>query len=175
MRNLELGGEQFLHAGYESLDGDDRSTGTRINFEKLERWPVEDNIYDNVLSIHMIEHIYPSCLPFIFSEVHRILKPGGCFRVHVPNGPVIAQTYLEIPERRESLQICFYGLEGEYQRHKALYDYQALSQVFISRGFVNVTNETNTPDYRDRHDEGWEPLFRDRGWMSLKVIGYKPL
>lgn len=174
MRNLELGAERFTHPGFESLDADPRGGGTFINFEKLERWPMDDNTYDNILTIHMIEHIYPSCLPFIFSEVHRILKPGGSFRVHVPNGPVIAQTYMELPERRESLMICFYGLEGEFDRHKALYDYTALANVFTSRGFVNVSNQTNNLEYRDRHDEGWEPLFRDRGWMSLKVVGYKP-
>lgn len=182
-RHLELGAGPFPQPGYDTLDGEDWSKGYQndvrpqyayvYDVEKCEPWPIEDNSYDSVLSIHMIEHIDPLKVGHLFREVLRILKPGGTFRVHVPNGPVIARAYVEIPARREGLQICLYGLQGFHEKHKCLYDDYLLAKLFAGAGFNSIENVTNDPGFTDRHDVGWAPLFGERGLMSLKVIGSK--
>jgi SAM-dependent methyltransferase len=46
--------------------------------------PYPDNSVDFVLAEHVAEHVSgPEVLHF-FAEVHRILKPGGVFRVCIP-------------------------------------------------------------------------------------------
>lgn len=46
--------------------------------------PYGDGVADSVLAEHVSEHISgPEVLRF-FTEVHRLLKPGGIFRVCVP-------------------------------------------------------------------------------------------
>ncbi|MEY2480212.1 MAG: hypothetical protein QOI04_1139 [Verrucomicrobiota bacterium] len=48
-----------------------------------QRWPVEDNSVDVVVSDFVLEHIDdPNAF---FGEVHRILKPGGFFCARTPN------------------------------------------------------------------------------------------
>lgn len=183
---LELGAGPCPQPGYETLDGEDWSKRYQpdyavpplrhiIDVEIAGQWPgFEDNSYDGALSIHMVEHIDILKVHLMFQEVFRILKPGAVFRVHVPNGPVIAQAYLEIPDRREALQICLYGKPEFHESHRCLYDHIALKDLFYDAGFWGIVDVTDDPQYRDRHDEGWEPLFGDRGKMSLKLIGMKP-
>ena len=48
-----------------------------------------------VFSSHMIEHISNESASFLFSEVYRILKPGGVFRVVCPDMDKIIQAYRE--------------------------------------------------------------------------------
>lgn len=160
--------------GYEVLDAKPIYGGIITNIEESEKWPVDDNTYDEVLAIHVLEHIAPKKVDFFFKEVLRVLKPGCRFRVHVPSGEVIAKAFVEIPARRAGMQICLYGVADEFDQHKFLYCYTLLAEVFSRNGFTDILEVTENRDFRDRHDEGWEPLFGKFGLMSLKVVGSKP-
>ena len=46
----------------------------------------------------MFEHIPHSRLPLVVSEVNRVLKPGGIFRMLSPNLEVLAKAYVEKDE-----------------------------------------------------------------------------
>lgn len=54
--------------------------------------PREDNSYDFVFAEHVVEHLDPPRAFRFFMECHRILKPGGVFRVAVPS---VARIYQE--------------------------------------------------------------------------------
>jgi SAM-dependent methyltransferase len=44
--------------------------------------PYDDDSFDRVLAIHVLEHLYN--LPAALDEVARVLKPGGVFVVLIP-------------------------------------------------------------------------------------------
>jgi ubiquinone/menaquinone biosynthesis C-methylase UbiE len=46
--------------------------------------PYEDNYFDTVLLISILEHLYPEWQERAFREIHRILKPGGQVVYGVP-------------------------------------------------------------------------------------------
>lgn len=47
--------------------------------------PFNDNSVDNAFSCHFFEHITDNTAANIFSETLRVLKPGGVFRIIVPD------------------------------------------------------------------------------------------
>ncbi|NQY41734.1 MAG: class I SAM-dependent methyltransferase [Legionellales bacterium] len=63
--------------GYQMFDLD-------INSTKL---PWEDNKFDVVFACHVVEHL--SNLEFAFTEMKRVLKPGGYIYIGVPTKPPI--------------------------------------------------------------------------------------
>ena len=50
---------------------------------KGDRLPFKEDVFDVVVSVHVIEHIKEE-RDFV-SEIHRVLSPGGLFFVHTPN------------------------------------------------------------------------------------------
>jgi SAM-dependent methyltransferase len=88
-RVLDLGGSK--RSGYQDLiKGNhefvtvnlDESYGYDLKFNIEEKFPLEDSVFDNVLSMNLIEHIYDT--HNIFSESARVLKTGGMFVSAVP-------------------------------------------------------------------------------------------
>ena len=173
IRRLELGPGAFPTPGYDTADkGGPYSLTYTFDLAKQRPWPIASDLYDEVLAIHVIEHVSMSSAPSMFAEVIRLLKSGGLFRVHVPNGPAIAKTYLEQPGRRRELQMAIYGGEAEVDPafgHKVLYDAGMLKHLLESSGFISVEDVSSSVE--DRHDKGWTLLG---GRMSLKVQARKP-
>jgi SAM-dependent methyltransferase len=60
----------------------DERYGYDLKFNLEEKFPLENNSYDNVLSMNLIEHIFDT--HNLFSETARVLKPGGLFVSSVP-------------------------------------------------------------------------------------------
>ncbi len=86
---LDLGGSK--NADYHKLiNGDHTFTvvniddryGYDLKFNIEEKFPLADASYDNVLTMNLIEHIFDT--HNIFSEVSRVIKPGGLFVSSVP-------------------------------------------------------------------------------------------
>lgn len=46
--------------------------------------PYEDESFDAALAISIHEHLKPDQQPRAFAEMHRVLRPGGCYVVGVP-------------------------------------------------------------------------------------------
>jgi predicted SAM-dependent methyltransferase len=67
-----------------------------------EPFPFETNSVDHLLMSHTLEHIHAndvSGIPFVLKEVRRILKPGGIFRVVVPDFAWAVRTYVKNPTK----------------------------------------------------------------------------
>ncbi len=56
--------------------------GCDLVFDIQEKFPLNDNTYDNVISLNVLEHVYG--FQNAFSEIHRILKNGGTFVLSTP-------------------------------------------------------------------------------------------
>ncbi len=86
---LDLGGS--THSGYQDffiqksqIDtvNIDENVGANIVASVENPLPIENGVYDYVLAINLIEHVYN--VHNVFTESARIMKPGGTFVVVVP-------------------------------------------------------------------------------------------
>ncbi|MBU8547286.1 MULTISPECIES: class I SAM-dependent methyltransferase [Roseomonadaceae] len=56
-----------------------------IDLSVLESWPVESNFLYGAFTSHTIEHLTDEMVMHIFSEMARIIRPGGVFRISTPD------------------------------------------------------------------------------------------
>lgn len=61
--------------------------------------PFKDGSVSNYYSSHTLEHIQPELLPWVISEIHRTLAPGGKIRVVVPDVRLAIRHYLDNDQR----------------------------------------------------------------------------
>ena len=54
-----------------------------------------DESCDIVFCSHVFEHIPHTRLPFVLSEINRVLRPGGILRLLTPDLEIIARAYVE--------------------------------------------------------------------------------
>jgi len=170
-RRLDIGSGQTPTPGHDTVDKDP-STNPTYSFDLMKPdWPIPEEAYDEVLLIHVLEHIPMSKVGLVLRRISKVMKPGGTLRIHVPNGPLIAKAYLEQPKNIFKIQMTIYGAEAETDpafAHKVLYDFQMLRTTLISGGFLNV--EDVTEQYEDHHDPHWMWMG---GRLSLKVKAQK--
>ena len=119
--------------------------------------PFADGTVDAVYSHHVIEHL-PD-LKGHFRDIHRILKPGGVYRVGGPNGDSAVRKLMEgdgswfgdFPDRYESVGgrfVNFIFCRGE---HLTMLTESYLRELADHAGFRQVdkvmqTRETNHPE-----------------------------
>lgn len=86
---LDIGGSK--KSGYhELIQGEhqivtaniDESYGTDLVFDAEKTWPIENEAFDAVLFVNVLEHIYH--YREALGEAHRVLKPGGTLAGVVP-------------------------------------------------------------------------------------------
>ena len=96
---LNLGASPIWHMeGWHTLDHKlQENTDTAIAGDASDI-KLNDESCDVVFCSHVFEHIPHSRLPLVVSEINRVLKPGGVFRMLTPNLEVLAKAYVEKDE-----------------------------------------------------------------------------
>jgi ubiquinone/menaquinone biosynthesis C-methylase UbiE len=61
-----------------------RNVTTHLQQGDVLKMPYEDNFFDTVLLISILEHLKPEQQPLAFAEMRRVLKPGGQVVYGVP-------------------------------------------------------------------------------------------
>lgn len=84
-RLLNIGSGQAPMIGWENVDLNPKSPAMH-HFDLLSEWPLEDDTYDAVAAIHVLEHFTGQELFKIIWEAGRVLKVGGALLVVVPYG-----------------------------------------------------------------------------------------
>lgn len=83
---LELGSGVRPKPGYLHLDLMTDGEKPEVEFiYDVKDMPFEDEIFDEVIGIHLLEHIYWMAVPWVISECNRILKPGGTVVFEIPD------------------------------------------------------------------------------------------
>ena len=93
-KDLETRDNIYLYAGdvpdmveYEKFVGLSlsQSNGNHIKHDITRKYPLPDNCVNIYQSEDVFEHIAIEKLPDIINEIYRVLKPGGIFRLSIPD------------------------------------------------------------------------------------------
>jgi predicted SAM-dependent methyltransferase len=102
------------------------------------RFNFNDCTFDYVFCSHFIEHLYPDDAKFCVKQVFRVLKPGGIFRVIVPDLDKIVDEY----KPQFSEDFCYYIFEARHRsdkdRHHWHYNELSLTKLLREAGFNKV-------------------------------------
>ena len=94
MRKLEIGSGNRPLEGYEHLDINPDAPHVEY-VAPMDKIPVEDNAFDEIISVHVIEHQYWREGLNTLKEWLRVLKPGGELKIACPNLKFILEAYLD--------------------------------------------------------------------------------
>ena len=172
-KKLEIGpGPKKL--GNDWITADCRPGSDYLFFWGIDRLPCEDGTFDLIYSSHCLEHVPWFNTKHAIAEVFRLLKPGGTFRVHVPNFAFLVECYQDRiagddwrrhnPSGDPMLwlngRIFTYGPQDP-NWHRSVFDQYSLADFLREAGFINVQR------IEDR------PLGHDHGRIDLGMTGEK--
>jgi predicted SAM-dependent methyltransferase len=185
---LNLGAGPNRYPGW--LTADAFKPEADIYMNACRRWPFADQSFDLLYSEHMLEHIVIDRVPYLLSEAFRILKPGGVFRVTVPDLEIHARNYIakndaffrpiiDKYQARISTQRDKYWLVRSnggafmtravqrFYRHRWMYDFETLSSCLKEIGFKQCIQQkcgqslNSAAAAMDRPDRAFETLYID--------------
>lgn len=162
MKKLEIGSGTRPTPGYEHCD---INAGLpELDFVcSMENIPVEDHTYDEVRTVHVIEHVPIEVGKRALREWHRILKPGGLVHIDTPNFMRNAQLYaadndrwlkdfhslhpLEkealslngVPNKTLWINFKVFSTANQYDLHYCNYDAELLLLLCREAGFTRAT------------------------------------
>lgn len=97
-RFYNVGAGSFKHPFWTRIDlakyRDQEGTDIEFDLMANSSLPLKNNFAEVFYTSHTIEHINNEAVSNLFSEVHRILKKDGVFRVTAPNIDLDYQAYL---------------------------------------------------------------------------------
>lgn len=177
---VEIGGGPFPSPGYVHVDAD-RSSRHLEHLAHAWQLPFADGSVQELLAIHVLEHVHPTSIDRTLGEWRRVVAPGGYAEIHVPDAATVFPAFLSSTnEKKWDLLIPIYGTTGDptarrrgvapdLERHHIIYDFDLLRQVLLRSGFEHVDDVSQV--VTDRHNEGWrQSELVDR--VSLVVRAY---
>ena len=126
-----------------------------INYDLRRSLPLENDSCELIYSSHFFEHLDYEHGWALMRECHRVLKPGGVFRVSLPNFRGLFQAYIskdhdyvglidiraELPELEPGTELLVDHINfGVYQHgeHKWIYDEEKVLVLLKRLGFTSV-------------------------------------
>lgn len=112
--------------------------------------PFADASFDGAFSEHVLEHFTWDDGLRIATEVARVLRPGGVFRIVVPDGAFVMRSYFEDPEElvryrgagepgETAMQMVNSFFRQRYE-HQFMYDWPTLRALLERAGFGEVAH-----------------------------------
>jgi SAM-dependent methyltransferase len=163
---VEIGPGGAPTTGYVHVDSDRRA---RHLEHVAPAWdlPFDDASVEEILAVHVLEHVHPSRVERTLLEWRRVLVRGGLVRIHVPNAPLIFERFVTGDDKTKwALMNAILGLYGGPEiaapkdidasrepDHRALYDFDLLADLLAGNGFSPIENLTGRVE--DRHTLSW--------------------
>jgi SAM-dependent methyltransferase len=171
---LNLGsGEQPL-PGYINVDLAPERRGQQpdVNCDVRDlRGVFSDGYADEILAVHVVEHMWRWEVVDILKEWVRVLKPGGDLILECPNLISACEALLQDPvagampdQRGNRTMWCFYGdpsWKDPLMCHRWLYTPQSLADVMHEAGLRDLRQEP--------------ALFKARAPRDMRIVGTKPI
>jgi hypothetical protein len=182
-RRIEIGPGWRPRPGYIHVDVDAASPDLHL-LRSGHRLPIPDGWADEVLAVHMIEHVPPAQLKEMLSGWHRVLGDGGVLEIHTPDGRGIGRALLHAPsangETFWALQSALFGygwapaeVDGPEQLrergdHRTLFVFPALAALLREAGFSNIRDISGEAPCH--HQVDWAPYVPG---LCLEVLAQK--
>jgi predicted O-linked N-acetylglucosamine transferase (SPINDLY family)/predicted SAM-dependent methyltransferase len=168
---LHIGGKQVME-GWKILDV---QPGPGVDFvgDCRDLSQFDDQSVDEIYASHVMEHLsYHEPLKHALAECHRVLKPGGCAKISVPDFETLCRLYLDpqrtIDERIFLMRMVFGGQLDAYDFHCVGLDYGVLSRYLQEAGFARFDRVQEFNIFED------SSAIRFAGELiSLNVIAYR--
>lgn len=166
-------GKDWIH-----IDGGDYP---HLDSTDIFNLPYTDNSVDIIYASHVIEYFDREEVKPIIKKWFSKLKPGGIFRVAVPNFKEIARMYVVEGYDLQKFIGPLYGkmpMGKETIYHKTTYDFSHLSALLLECGFSSVDYynwQTTEHSQFDDHSQAYLPhMDKENGTlMSLNVEAIK--
>ena len=189
---VELGGGRNPRSGWVNIDLAVRfppdadpimdSDTVIINYDLRGGLPLEEGSCDYIYSVHFFEHLEYRHGLKLMRDCYRALRPGGTFRIVLPNFRRAFEAYLrgdskyfDLVDIREKLPEVEPGTEtlvdhinyGVYQRgeHKCIYDEEKIILILQKIGYRSVALSS--------YQEGMDPDSPSRRRYSFYVEAVK--
>jgi predicted SAM-dependent methyltransferase len=144
--NLGSGPRGLTSDNWINVDGcKDINVDYCMDFNK--KFPFSDNCLDGIFCEHVLEHFNIENGQRLLRECFRVLQPGGCLRIIVPDGEKIMKAYFDNPsellDQRSVATSCAMEAVNSYFRqryeHQIAYDEELLEQQISLAGFTRVS------------------------------------
>lgn len=109
-------------------------------FDVTKVFPLEDKSFDEVYFFHCIEHIEKWKHPFVFAEIHRILRLDGILYISYPEFRETAKLWLDQKLDRKFIEATIFGRQaypGDY--HFCAMDSLEVRQLLEDIGFKLIS------------------------------------
>ncbi len=147
--------------------------------------PFPDEWADEILSVHMIEHVRPPRLMVTLEHWYAHLRPGGTLVVHTPNGASLARALADghDPHRFWAVMSAMYGY-GHHPadmtspnalthvpEHTVALTSEVLRGLLADAGFVDI-EDVSGEDPLCHHTRDWSPYVDA---LFLEVRARRPV
>lgn len=136
-----------LGSGFAPVEGwtnvDRAGTPVDLPWNLARGIPFPDVSVDGVACEHLYEHLSLNAAYQLSHEVLRVLRPGGIFRISVPDAGLCLRSYAGTddadwaesqPTRMQAVMSLFYAHD-----HRTMYDEELLTCLADASGFIDVT------------------------------------
>ncbi|HWB54607.1 MAG TPA: methyltransferase domain-containing protein [Tepidisphaeraceae bacterium] len=147
--------------------------------------PVPDGSCAGVYCSHVLEHLALSDFRKALANTYRILRPGGRFRLIMPNLRLLAEEYMAADNADAAIQFMMESCLGQRQRphgfkgmlhewignaqHRWMWDYPSLERELRQTGFINI-RPAKMGDSGDAHFAACEEANRWHKCLSADCI-----
>lgn len=153
---LHLGCGPVILENYINIDGEYAANipGVVV-YDITQQLPIPDNSVEEILTVHVIEHLAPNEVSKTLKEWHRILKPGGSVATEWPDLLKACKFLVEDPSRiySDNKKVKKMGVAGIYGNiakhkdpimlHKWGYSAEAMCKLYQDNGYTRTEIQEN--------------------------------
>jgi predicted SAM-dependent methyltransferase len=162
--NVGCGGRRI--AGYTGVDAVAERSAAEI-IARADAIPLPDGSVEEIMAIHLIEHVHPWEAPDLLREWFRLLMPGGLLVLELPDLMKFCRNIVEgyTLAGKHPDQAGLWGAYGDprfrdpFMAHKWGYTFKSLRPVVAEAGFTAITEQPTQ----------WHPVGRDRRDFRLEA------